>query len=403
MQKLISVIILLALAVAGCKQSTEPTQPEQKPPGYQEDITWPSLANSPWPVWHHDMQATGRTNVAGPLNISNVNYLNVGIMYGDIVSDEFGTIYYQHDLPSKLAAMNLKGSFLWNINNGHEPSTAPTILSNKKIVVANDNDSTYCLNFDTSIKWTYVNNSTNYSKAISVDKNGNVYFVENNQSLVVLSPDGQLLWEINDANILTGSDQFVTFSPDGTTAYLMGKDITLIAVDISSHKILWKYGESTLRNTPLITNEGNIAIMENSGDSMISLTLLNMNGVILWKYIFTGHYLNDIEPTIDYFGNIYFGTDTLYSVNLKGKLNWKTQLGKGVSRYTAIICDGNNNIYFGAYSVNDTSKLLCYTYKGEKKWELTIENEGLIGNPIIPADGIIAIPTFNSNSLIIVR
>ncbi|MBZ0198354.1 MAG: hypothetical protein K8H86_00685 [Ignavibacteriaceae bacterium] len=44
---LITIILLLLLVFVGCKKNS-PTEPQPtKPPGYQEDIPWASLADSP--------------------------------------------------------------------------------------------------------------------------------------------------------------------------------------------------------------------------------------------------------------------------------------------------------------------------------------------------------------------
>ncbi len=34
--------------------------------GYQKDIDWPTLADSPWPIFQPDPQGTGRSRFSGP-------------------------------------------------------------------------------------------------------------------------------------------------------------------------------------------------------------------------------------------------------------------------------------------------------------------------------------------------
>ena len=59
-------LILFAnlLLLTACED--EVIQSPPKPPGYQEDIPWPSLADSPWPMNHHDPQSSGRSKFIGP-------------------------------------------------------------------------------------------------------------------------------------------------------------------------------------------------------------------------------------------------------------------------------------------------------------------------------------------------
>ncbi len=63
--------ILLALLVVfctNCERSTEPIENDKPPPGFQEDIPWPSLADSPWQMYHGDPQSTGRSKYPGPIS-----------------------------------------------------------------------------------------------------------------------------------------------------------------------------------------------------------------------------------------------------------------------------------------------------------------------------------------------
>jgi hypothetical protein len=62
-----------------CKKSTEPIG-DSNTPGYQEEIPWPSLADSPWPMNHGDPQSTGRSKFTGPIAdtiIEEVEAINI--------------------------------------------------------------------------------------------------------------------------------------------------------------------------------------------------------------------------------------------------------------------------------------------------------------------------------------
>ncbi|MBU2444432.1 MAG: hypothetical protein KJ666_02510, partial [Bacteroidetes bacterium] len=60
----ISFLILISLS---CKDKGVDPQ-DNYPPGYQHDIPWLSLADSPWPMHNADPQATGRSKYLGPMN-----------------------------------------------------------------------------------------------------------------------------------------------------------------------------------------------------------------------------------------------------------------------------------------------------------------------------------------------
>ena len=59
--------MLFLISWSSCRKSTEPIGTEKPPPGFQENIPWPSLADSPWPMADHDPQSTGRSNLKGPI------------------------------------------------------------------------------------------------------------------------------------------------------------------------------------------------------------------------------------------------------------------------------------------------------------------------------------------------
>jgi hypothetical protein len=61
--KLIYFVLFLLLMLLSCKENPTTPSEEPKPPGYQEDIPWPSLADSPWPMYRGNPQYTGRANI----------------------------------------------------------------------------------------------------------------------------------------------------------------------------------------------------------------------------------------------------------------------------------------------------------------------------------------------------
>ena len=64
--KIIFLIIILLIFISCRKDTTGIETEEPLPPGYQQDIPWPSLADSPWPINHGDPQSTGRSKYPGP-------------------------------------------------------------------------------------------------------------------------------------------------------------------------------------------------------------------------------------------------------------------------------------------------------------------------------------------------
>src|SRR3990172_9900287 len=147
--------LFLLLLVMSCKENPTDSGEPPKPPGYQEDIPWPSLADSPWPTNHGDMQRTGRSKYSGPQQGDvyarvpvPATEMQTGIAFGNDSVFYFGTSY-----PGKLVAAKLDGSILWEFRSGAmEFMTTPLIDASGTIYVS-DGVFIYAVNPDSSLKW----------------------------------------------------------------------------------------------------------------------------------------------------------------------------------------------------------------------------------------------------------
>ena len=88
----------------------------------QVDITWTSLANSPWPMIGHDPQITGRSPYSGPKTptIKWTLGLPYGVYSGPIIGED-GTLYvgtraylgFIGDTTNYFYAINPEGEIVW--------------------------------------------------------------------------------------------------------------------------------------------------------------------------------------------------------------------------------------------------------------------------------------------------
>ncbi|MBN1301270.1 MAG: PQQ-like beta-propeller repeat protein, partial [Melioribacteraceae bacterium] len=132
---------------------------------------------------------------------------------------------------------------------------------------------------------------------------------------------------------------------------------------------------------------------------------LNPSGDLNWKFEFDTQFIMDnTEPTIDSDGNIFFGADTLYSVNYKGILRWKQSLGtKHI--FSPLINDKDGNIYIGATELGSPSEqnVISFNNNGEFNWDLKVEGERLLGaSPVITSSGKLIFPTFRAFNFLII-
>jgi len=299
MKKLILILSVLLLIFTSC-DTTDPKPPEEKPPGYQEDIPWPSLADSPWPMSQHDPQNTGRSQYQGPTQgiVSNkvpANQMQAGISIG------YNSIIY-YTAGGKLIASDYNGNKIWELWLAAEISTTPLVGKDSTIYFSSGSLKTiYAVKIDGSIKWDYKSNTDIWNSSLGIDREGNIYFITNS-TLSVLSQKGVLLWELYDARILSGADAGFSFSPDGKIIYLQGYNVSLLAIDINSREVLWTFGDRWLKSSAVVDNQGNVYIfpesIPNEENYFYSLTPL---GEIRWqfKHDENNFTFDNVEPAID--------------------------------------------------------------------------------------------------------
>ena len=144
---------LLVFFCTSCQKSTEPINNDIPPPGFQKDIPWPSLANSPWPMNHGDPQSTGRSKFTGPLTgtiIKEVEAINIqsGVSIGPD-----STIYYCSG--GDLVAMWPNGEIKWKIepDESWEGFSTPLVSADGTIYIGTPEGNVFAVNPDSTIKW----------------------------------------------------------------------------------------------------------------------------------------------------------------------------------------------------------------------------------------------------------
>ena len=377
------------------------SEPKPLPPGYQYDIPWPSLADSPWPMNHHDPQNTGRSRMPGPKMgvvvwefVPGYGEVTSGISIGPDSSIYVISSWQSH---SGLFCLNADGSLKWKFDLGAYPNYATPIITVQNNLIFGDGLSTiYCLNADGEVIWS-TNLNTQYLRnaSFAIDKTGNIYLTDPEGVLYCLNQNGNVMWEYQDDRIFSNRPHIyqMVFSPDGKTLYIPGDSVSVIAFDINSLEVKWTYGDAILVNSIVADAYGNIYVFQQiSGNNSKPLVALDTNGKVKWIYRTNVDYVWDNVPAIDWNGNIIFAADTLYSVNYKGELNWKRTLPDRCN--APIICDINNNIYVGFDLSNGSGvSILCYDSKGNFNWQIDDNTQNWIaGSAAIGFEGEIICP-----------
>jgi len=349
--KILLVSFLLVISLISCKKDDSATQvTPTDSPGKQHDIAWPSLANSPWPMNHHDPQSTGRSSLLGPaMGVLEGDYSITPMSYGGVVALNDTTLI----VGGKITAIRMDGTIRWtygpaSVTLSNALTTTPIVTSDGKIVAASQDGIISAVRFDGTLAWQYTTQEAFIQQGTNIGLDGVFYCISMQGTLYAINPDGALKWSLKNSKFSGNERSVLTFSPDGKTLYVPGEGIAVNALDVTSQTIKWSFGNTRyLVLAPMVDCEGNIYVLgtDTSNGSIPSLFSLRSDGTIRWTFQHGNRYepIMAGDPTIDANGNIYFAFDTLYAVDYDGHLRWKVGVQNGAD--VPLVCDANGTIY----------------------------------------------------------
>jgi outer membrane protein assembly factor BamB len=401
MKLLITLLTITLLAITSC-DTTDPKPPAEKPSGYQEDIPWPSLADSPWPMGHHDPQSTGRSQYVGPQLGIYAGTIDAYDMRGSITIG-YTALYFAEQW--YFNAVDYEGIEKWDTLIGRDLFSSPLIDADT-IVYMNSLKRLYAFYPNGKIKWILEDEKIDNQASLTIGLDSTLYIVgwDNMPVLLAISKLGKLKWSYKDNRIWLGYDVKPSFSPNGKILYLQGQEnVTLLAFDIESQTIKWTFGNQTLESSPVVDSQGNIYVF--GGERASTFYSLNPSGEIRWSYQFNNVNMeNNIEPSIDKNGNLYFGVDTLYSLDYEGNLRWKYGMNEGENIVCSIVCDIEGNVFLGIlHSYRNTTALALNSF-GEKLWAVNFTDIMRLNlSPSITDDGTLLFPASRSEYFPIIK
>jgi hypothetical protein len=397
-KKVLNIFLIFLFILLGCKDKST-TPKDELPLGYQKDINWPSLADSPWPMNHHDPQSTGRCKFSGPENENveweiEANNLQTGVSIGYENTIYFGT----------LKAINERGDMKWFYNMSALSAMTPLVTSDSAIIMGSS-DTLYSIGYNGIIKWKYKTDGILFAPLLNIGADKTIYIIDSQKQLYALDENGNLKWNLTDNRFNTAG--FGTaFSPDGNFLYCPGEGVSVLAIDVHNKIVVWTFGVKSMRNSPVVDSDGNIYLLPwyaEPNKSEVQFYSIKPNGSIRWSFDFyhsTNASYNSNTPTIDLYGNIYFSDDSLYSINYYGVLNWKIPL-KGFND-CPLVCDLNGNIYVGSMGIDPfitNIAITCYTMDGQLKWQILLNQDQVGGSPALGKNADLYFPSWRSNKL----
>jgi outer membrane protein assembly factor BamB len=300
------------------------------------------LADTPWPMFHHDLNHTGLSPYTGPET----------------------------------------NATKWIYTTGGDIRTAPVVGSDGTIYVGSRDDKLHALYSNGTLKWSYPTGDTVYNLAIDAD--GTIYAGSRDKNLYAMYPNGTLKWSYPTGDQISYSSPAI--DADGTI-YVGSNDKNLYAI-YPNGTLKWSYltGDRVGYSSPAIDADGTIYV----GSKDDKLHAIYPNGTLKWSYLTGGDVYS--SPVIGADGTIYVGsTDKkLYAVYPNGTLKWSYLTGGDVRSSSAIGSDGM--IYVGSAD----KKLYALYPNGTLKWSYLTGDKIYFSSPVIDAAGTIYVGSYDN-------
>jgi len=358
-------------------------------------------ADTPWPMFQHDGQHTGRSPFVGPQSYAlKCEFPVSGEGTGSPAIGTDGTLYIPSGTVSDgagfLYAMNPNCTQKWVYTlPGPPASTAPAISAEGTIYVHVNGpqnlvsiERLIALNPDGTLRWQFEFNAgsaiftSNVQSSPVIAPDGTIYVGSIDTNLYALNPDGTVKWAVSPT--LSSISSSPVRGHDGTI-YIMDATCTLFAFSKIGDP-LWNFDLSAgtcYDASPSVGTDGTVYI---GGPFERDVYAINADGTLKCKFL-TGWTIVS-TPAIAVDGTIYVGSDFLYALNPNCTLKWKIpQSGVSFSSSSAAI-GADGTIYWqggrGLYGLNPDGTVKWSRADFDSPGGGTLDPSGAIG-----ADGIL--------------
>ncbi|MCF6147445.1 MAG: PQQ-binding-like beta-propeller repeat protein [Candidatus Kuenenia sp.] len=325
------------------------------------------LANSPWPMFMHDIQHTGQNkDNNGPVqNVLLWKYQTQDEFVSSPVLGEDGAIYIGN-IGGEFFSITPNGTRNWVYECGDIYSTA-TVDINGTIYFGSDDGYFYALDEDGGLKWRFLANQSISSSPVINPQNGVLYFGDEGNYLYVLDTNGNLLQQKKLSDEIWSP---LAIDSSGKILFVGTLDGLFYAINADTLETLWSFNTDDFISGSPVIDEENEQVIFVSEEGVIFCRDKN-NGSSKWSVV-TGKDFEESALALD----ILSGSNTIYALSTYGTLyalarttgvlKWTYETGNLI---TAPAIDRDGVIYFGSadknvYAINSDGTLR-WTYKAE--------------------------------------
>lgn len=290
-----------------------------------------SIADTPWPMFQHDMFHSGQSIFYGPdFNRATVTFESlVGAGVSSPVIDFDGTVYVGSTNGCFFAVSPEGDAECIFTAGGAIESTA--VLSEDGVLYFGSNDGfLYAITTEGLLNWK-LELGGSLTSAPAIGPNGNIYIAskidENEGNLYCVSPVGELQW-----NYATGSISYSYPALDQFGMIYVGTTQGKLYALFNDGNLRWEYDlEESISSSPVITADGRVYVT-----SATKLNVFDFEGTLLWDFIPQGTLFGLVEdsgfaassPVVDGEGNVYVAglIGDMHCLNDKGEEEWSLML-----------------------------------------------------------------------------
>ncbi len=378
-------ILVAVLIIISCADN------DKKNNHLQEEIPWPCLANSPWPMHMHDPQHTGRSPYPGPSEGEVVWAIEMPMteMFGNPIIDEIGNIIVAGENPNSLVTVfsfSQDGVLNWSYeqDNAYEGSSA--LATSDSLIYINIGSDLTQMDVYGIVNWQYhfKRQSLHFSRLTpNISKDGQYIYVSGYDSaLYSINSDGTLHWKFSVAPDESYGE--ATLSPNGKTIYFMSSENILYALNTDGTQ-KWTVDFEPIGNntSPVVDNQGNIYVTVNQ-----SFHCVRSDGTIKWSN-------NDLDYAGSEYNGCCIGLDgtlfvsmlfSYYVIDYNGKLLWEMDLlDEDVMIVNLPVVDVENNVFLGKeWGGSDewaSTNFFSFTSDNEIRYIMNIADRTNVGSP----------------------
>jgi len=346
------------------------------------------LANTAWPMAHHDTRHTGRTTNIGPASTPTIKWsipFRSSLRSSPVIAAD-GCVHVS--LKKTLYAFEPEdGTTRWATElPGTIRRNTAAIDVTGRIFIGDRANKMWALTAGGNPIWSYsIGNDGDVASSAAIQPNGTVIMAGSFDGLVfALAPNnGAKLWENRSGATVAYSSP--ALAPDGTI--YVGTTKGYLRALNPDGTLKWQtYSTGRIRYAPpVVATDGTIYVGSSAG-----LHAISPSGVLEWTFETEGRVA--VAPALGADGTIYVGDlgraggllAAFYAIDPDGNEVWRYQPeGTRNSFRGSPVVDGDGNIY-----VTSGTKLISLDENGNFRWEFVTEsNRQYPSNPAIAADG----------------